>query len=866
MKSTLRVLAAVTAVLLMITMTAVAGGTIRRVLPENGMTVILQENHSSPVINMRFYVRAGSIYEGEYLGAGISHYCEHVLSDGTPTRTLEDIERELEAIGGGYNAYTTKNHTCYFIETSSEHFDKALELLSDQAMNASLPQEEVDAQHSVITREISMGYDEPGRRIYALFGETMFSRHPAKYPVIGYLENFLRLTRDDLVSYIDKMYVPNNMVFVVAGDFDAEVAYAKIREAFIEFERRPLDIPTLTAEPQQLGRRTLRSERDLDMAYVMMGFHTVALSDPDLYPLDVLSHIMSEGESSRLHRRLVNELGLAYSVASWSSTPSYGAGTFVVSMTMDPKNIDAAVDAVLEELYLVTEKNVSKSELAKAKRLKAAGFHLGRQDMESIASSLGTSELSTGNPDFEALYVSHIQEVTAQEIREAAAKYFYDDNLGVAILEPIVEEETAAPTSSVEIEVGEIEKHVLDNGLTVLIKRNRTSPIVTVGSYSFGGTRFESADNSGLGNFVAQMMPRGTKKRSGLRISEAFDSMGAAYYSSGNHTRIQSELTLLSADLSDGFEIFADILMNPKFDPVQVEKERELVQAAILARGDNWTADALDRMRLELLGNHPYAMSSVGTEETAAAITREDLIRHHAMYVAPDNTVLTVFGDVDPDEALALVEKTFRKWKPSGVVLPEPAPAPERTEPATLTSYHNKAQTVIAIGYGGMPYESEDRYATDVLDAVVSGIYYPGGRLHADLRGQGLVYVVHAYNWTGYDIGYFAIYAATFDEALDQAMGIIEGHMGRIAEELVTEEELELAKQLCIIMDQTSNQTNSNQAVDAAIAELYGLGYDYTEDYDERIREITREDVLRVAGKYLTNPVTILRRPEPEEE
>ncbi len=183
------------AVLLLVGVTQ-AGEPFRKVLPENGMTVILEENHSSPVVNLRFYVKAGSIYEGEYLGCGISHFLEHLVANGSTTnRTAEEYELELENIGGGSNAYTTKDHTCYFIETSSEHFDKALDLLADKAMNIQFPQEIVDTQQGIIVREINMGYDEPGRRIYNMFGEVMFREHENKYPVIGYVENFERWPR-----------------------------------------------------------------------------------------------------------------------------------------------------------------------------------------------------------------------------------------------------------------------------------------------------------------------------------------------------------------------------------------------------------------------------------------------------------------------------------------------------------------------------------------------------------------------------------------------------------------------------------------------------------------------------------------------
>ena len=853
--------------------TATAGETIKRVLPENGLTVILRENRSAPVVNLRMYVKAGSILEGEYLGCGISHYCEHLLSDGTTTRTLDQIEEELNEIGGGSNAYTTKDHTCYFIETSTEHFDQALDILADWGMNATFPEEAVEAQRGVITREISMGYDEPARRVYNLFGEAMFRCHPAKYPVIGYLENFEDVTREDLLDYKSRMYVPNNMIFVAVGDFDAEVAYEKIHEAFKDFERKPIDTPALVCEPEQLGTRVRREERDLDMAYVLMGYHTVPLSHPDLYPLDVMSHVLSEGNSSRLHKRLVDEMGLVQSVTTWSHTPGYDAGVFAVSMVMDPSNVDRAIEIVKEELYALKEDRVSRDEIEKAKKLKTAEFYFGRQDMESLASSLGTSEISSGNPDFDEIYATGIQKVTTDEIREVARKYFSDDNLGVAILSPPTDTTAVADAAVAEGTGADeeptlvpVEKHVLDNGLTVLIRENHTNPIVSIGSYSLAGTRFEDPDRPGLANFVADMMPRGTTHMSGEKISSTIDGMGAEYTCGANHTRIESGLTVLAEDLEDGFELFADVLMNPRFGEEDMEKARREIHGGITARADNWTYDAMDIMLAELFPNHPYGRPPIGTHESVDAIARDDLMAHHASLVTPNNTVITVFGDVDADEALELVGDEFEDWEPGHPASAEIALEPRRTEPAKLESYHDRAQTVIFVGYHGMPYSAEDRYAMDVLDAVTSGIYYPGGWLHTDLRGNSLVYVVHAYNFTGYDTGYFGIYAATFDEALDQALGIIEGHMERIATEPVPEDELELAKQLCIIMDRTNLQTNSAQAHDAAVPELYGLGYDHESDYADRIRAVTSDDVLRVAKKYLANPVTVIRRPRPAEE
>ncbi len=865
MRRTMSVVSLAVLAVLLLGGIAQAGETFKTVLPHNGLTVVIRENHSSPVVSLRCYVKSGSIHEAEYLGCGITHYIEHTISDGTTTRTLQDIEEEIDAMGGGYNAYTTKDHACYYLETSSEHFDQALDLLADQMMNATFPPEEVEAQLGVITREINMGYDEPGRRIYNMFGEVMFREHPTKYPVIGHIENFVNNTRDDLVDYHSRMYVPNNMVFVAVGDFDQAEALEKISAAFADFERKPLEMRALPPEPPQLGRRIRREERDLDMAYVLMGFHTVPLAHPDLYPLDVFSHILSEGNSSRLYRKLVDELGLVYSVTTWSHTPSYDGGTFAVSMTMDPANVDAAIETAIQEIYKFKKEKVTKKELEKAKKLKAAEFWFGQQDMESLASSLGRSEVTSGNPDFDELYAAHIQNVTANEILEVVNKYFYDDNIGVAVLEPPSETSGTPVAGAKGPDVGEIQKFVLDNGLTVLVKENHTIPIVSVGSYSFGGARFEDADQHGVGNYVAQMMPRGTKKRSGEKIAQEIDAMGAAFNTSANHTRIEAQMTVLSEDLARGLDLMADVVMNPKFDAREMDKERELIEASILARADNWTTDAMDRMLLELYPTHPYGRSPVGTAESVAALTRDDLVWHHEKYVTPNNTVVTIFGDVDADSAITLARKYYGRWKSGEEASPDRVTETARREAETITSHHSRAQTVIFMGYRGMPYESGDRYAMDVLDAVTSGIYMPGGWLHSDLRGNGLVYVVHAYNWTGLDAGYFGIYAATYDEALDQALEIIDKYMTQIVEETVPSEEIEKAKQLCVITKQTSLQTNQSQGRNAAIAELYGLGYDYEENYDEGIQGVTAADVKRVAEKYLENPVTILRRPEPEE-
>ncbi|MDF2440716.1 MAG: zinc protease, partial [Abditibacteriota bacterium] len=173
---------------------------LKKTLP-NGLTVLVQENHAAPVVAVRVYVKTGSIYEGPYLGTGISHLFEHTLFEGTKNRTKEQLNEAIQSIGGQSNAYTSKDVTAYHITTASSYFDRALDVLADMMQNSTFPEAEVKTQIGVIHNEMNLGDDDPDSEIYDVFNETAFKVHPVRHPIIGYRENFDRITQSDIVSY-----------------------------------------------------------------------------------------------------------------------------------------------------------------------------------------------------------------------------------------------------------------------------------------------------------------------------------------------------------------------------------------------------------------------------------------------------------------------------------------------------------------------------------------------------------------------------------------------------------------------------------------------------------------------------------------
>ena len=396
----------------------------------------MQENHSAPVVAVRFYVKTGSIYEGSHLGAGISHLFEHVLGDGTKTQTKEQLNDAVQAIGGQSNAYTTNDKTAYFITTASRYFDQALGVLSDEMQNATFPEAEVKTQQGIIHNEMNLGEDDPDRVLWKLFYNTAFLVHPVRYPVIGYSEIFDRLTRDDIQNYYDSHYTPDNTVLSVAGDVRAEDVFAAAQKQLGSWERRAPSTPTLPEEPNQVSPRRAVVEKDVQIAQVMMGWHTVPLQHFDLYALDVLSQVLGGGESSRLVRSLREDKNLVTSIGAFSSTPSYGAGIFGVSASMPPQNLSKFEPAVWEEIEKIKKDGVSFEEVRRAQRQMETSFVFDNEDVADQAERIATDFMSTGDATFSEHYVERIKRVTPAQVRQAAWKYLWESGTTTAIVKP----------------------------------------------------------------------------------------------------------------------------------------------------------------------------------------------------------------------------------------------------------------------------------------------------------------------------------------------------------------------------------------------------------------------------------------------
>lgn len=821
---------------------------------ENGLVIIVREDHSAPVVSTQAWCNTGSICEGKWLGAGLSHVLEHMLFKGTETRPGSRIDQEVQQAGGYMNAYTSFDRTVYHINVPDTGAAVAIDILCDIMQNASLPPEELEKELDVIRREMDMNQDDPARRAGRRLFEVAYTKSPYRFTIIGYPEIFNSLKPEDIRAYYKDRYVPNNMFFVVTGDIQADAVVKQIRDGFSKSKAMPLPPMVLPREPRQTGPREVIEESAIQLGFFHFAWHIPDVRHPDMPALDVLASLLGSGRSSRLFREVREKKALVTSADAWTYCAA-DQGLFGMSAVVDAEKFDAARAALLEEVERVKNEPVPASELAKVIKQFIAGTLATRKTMQGQAQDLGANWIAASDLNFSERYLAAAKQVTPAALQRVAREYLTESNRTLYALLP----EGTAPKISGTAHVASesaVQKIVLSNGLRLLVKEDHRLPFVEMRAVFQGGVLAENESTNGLTQMMSKMLLQGTRNRDAADISHEIEAVGGSIDTFGGNNSFGVSAEVLSDDFKTGFDVFADVLLNPEFPEEAFERERRIQLELIRSQRDQLLQSCSQAMRRGLFGAVGYGLDPLGSESSVKALPLGALSEFYKALVTPNNCVMAVFGDVETAALKTSVEKYFGRWKMGAPVDSKKNHLLALANIKRITESRNKEQAVMVAGFAGASLKDADRYALELLQEGCSDL---GSRLFLRIRENlGLAYYVGAQNFLGVVPGYFAFYAGTARDKVKQVEEELIKEVNLLRSEGFSEEELKRSKAKIIGQKKIARQDLGGYAITVALDELYGIGYDHIDLEDARYEAITLADIKAAAKKYLTPEAFVL--------
>ena len=829
----------------------------------NGLTIIVREDHSAPVVSAQAWCATGSIDEGKWLGAGLSHVLEHMLFKGTKTRGSGRIDQEVQEAGGYMNAYTSFDRTVYHINVPNTGARVAIDILADIMQHAALPPDELAKELDVIRREMDMGQDDPGSRASRRLFEVAYTKSPYRCTIIGYLDIFNQLKPEDIREYYEARYAPNNIFFVVTGDVKEADVIAQLKTAFADAKEKPLPPVVLPEEPKQVAPRVVIEEAAIELGHVHFSWHIPDVRHADVPLLDVLAVLLGSGRSSRLFREVREKQGVVHHVDAWTYNPGR-PGVFGMSAVVDGEQFSAARDAMLAEIERMKTTLVSAAELTKAMKQFIAGTLASRKTMQGQAQDLGGNWLAANDLNFSARYLAAVQRITPADLQRVARHYLTPENRTIYALLPegTAPKETAIVESSTD---NAVQKFDLPNGLRLLVKEDHRLPFVEFRAVLRGGLLAETAADNGITQLMAKMLLQGTATRSAEQIAEESESVGGHIDSFGGNNSYGLNAEVMREDFALGLNLVADVLLNPTFPADSVEREREIQLAAIKGRRDELLRLCGQLMRRTLFGEQGYGLDSLGSEASVGKLLPADLKAFHAKLTVPGNCVLAIYGDVKAADVKAAVEQAFGRWKMEDGRWKDAAPqlpTPISHLPARVTEPCDKKQAVLVIGFGGTTMFDADRYALELLQEACSDL---GSRLFLRIREKlGLAYYVGAQQMPGVTPGYFAFYAGTEPAKAQQVEAEMFAEARLLGEHGLSAEELARAKAKIIGSKKIARQELGGLAMASALDELYGLGFQHGDTDDAKYAAVTLAEVQAAARKYLAPEAAVVAWVRPE--
>jgi zinc protease len=831
----------------------------------NGLSIIVEENRASPVVALQVWVGVGSIDErdGE---AGLAHVFEHMLFKGTARRGVGEIAKEIEGAGGDINAWTSYEETVFHLVMASRDFEVGLDILADAVSESAFDPGELERERSVVLEEIKQGHDVPSRALTQALFHTTFGEHPYGRPVIGSASSVRGLTRDKLIRFFRRWYVPGNMTLVIVGDVDERHAARAAKRVWGALPRvRRRDRPVQPV-PAQTRPRAVVVRREAGETHVALALRIPGIRHEDTGALDLAAVILGQGDACRLAQEVKHRRELATDVFAYTYTPRH-SGLFVIGGTThgDPEPL---VRALLAETLRLARDVPAGDELARARTIIESESVYQRETVQGLARKLGFFATVAGGLEFEREYLAQVAAADARRVSVALARYTVPRGLTVATLVPgktgeadrplrarllraVTEEFRPPPVRPPQsaTERAPVSLFRLPGGTRLVVMPDSSVGLVALRAAWPGGLRFETTRSSGSSQLMASLLARGTRRRSAAQISREIESIAGSLAGAAGRNSLGMRGELLARRWEEGLELFLDCVLEPVFPEEELERERRILLQHLEAQRHDVGGLAFRLFSQTLYRTHPYGLDPLGTPESVRAFDAAGLRRNFAKLYPRSRLVLAVVGDVDPGRVETACAARFGPMREPP---PPPSPATDPGDRQGTRWVHRdleREQSHLVVGFPGTTLFDDERYALEVLFTILSG---QGGRLFVELRDRrALAYRVGAFSVEGIDPGCIAAYLACSPANVDAALSVVHTELERLRERPPSAAELSRAQRYLVGAHDVSLQRRAALAATLALHECYGLGWDSHRRYPQAILSVDAEAVHRAAVRWL---------------
>jgi zinc protease len=837
---------------------------------DNGLRVIVHEDRKAPIVAVTIWYHVGS--KNEVAGkTGFAHLFEHLMFNGSENHN-DEYFRPLQEVGAtSMNGTTDFDRTNYFQTVPSTAVDLALWLESDRMghLLGVVDQDRLDEQRGVVQNEKRQGDNAPYGKAFETIITNLFPPgHPYSWEVIGSMEDLNAATLDDVKTWFETYYGPNNATLVLAGDIDVATAKDKVQRYFGDIPPGP---PLTKRErwiPSGVPAARLTMQDRVPEARVYKAWLAPEwISDESTY-LQLADAVLTSGKTSRLYQRLVYEEQIATDVGAFVMSNEIAGAYIMYANVADGQDV-ASVERVLdEELARFLREGPTRSELERVKTEIRGGFIRGVEQVGGFrgkSNILAENAVYAGRADFYKHSLELLREATPEQVLDTARRWIEDEPLVLEVL-PYSPELAATgagadrstlpvPRNFPEAPFPPLQRATLDNGLKLIVAERHAVPVVQFSLQLDAGYAADQLAVPGVATLTMEMLDEGTASMDALEISDALARLGANLSSGANLDDSVVGLSALKENLDASLAIYADVILNPAFAPEEIERLKRLQLAGIQQEKSAPTSLALRVLPRLLYGEgHAYGlpMTGSGTEASVASLGRDDLVAYHSTWFKPNNATLIVVGDTTLAEIEPKLDALFARWRPGDVPrknLPQVAvPAEPRVY---LLDRPGAEQSMIIAGHLIPRKNQTDDIAVEAMNDILGGAFT--SRVNMNLReDKGWTYGADT---TIFDTQAQRPFLAIAPVQADQTAASMREIKREIEQYVdtapVTDAEVATSKRRSTLTLPGRWETARAVARDIADLVRFGLPDDYWDRYADLVDQLSTREVEAAAERLL---------------